>query len=231
MIGTTAIYVEEEKSMSGRPKRAEILQKYGHAGEHLPGTLLEALDHDEEWWHNIEIDFHRDRHNLWWSRLSYKKRAEWLLGQLWNCTDIVPSLTRSQVRNWFPDDPEPLTFARVARLLKRDLDSQIEPNPDDQQEDQEDRKQLERKEQRLLDRDEARFQRAWERPCGKWRLAVTRNYDLSKSIQFSSANDLTAEADAKALRNFAFAFSPFEDGTQIEILGDLAIPPVEPEEE
>jgi hypothetical protein len=114
--------------MSG-PKRAEMLQKYGHAGGHLRDALLDALDHNEDWWKSIEMDFYRERHILWWSRLSEKRRAEWLLGQLWNCTDIVPSLTRRQVMEWF-DEPEPFTYAQLTRLLKRDLDSQSAPSPD-----------------------------------------------------------------------------------------------------
>jgi hypothetical protein len=140
-----------------RPKRAEMLHKYGHAGGHLRDALLNALDYNEEWWHNIEISFIRERHNLWWSRLSAKKRAGWLLGQLWNCTDVVPGLTRLEVKDWLPDDPDPSTYAWLVRLLKRDLDSQIEPNPDGP-EDEEARKQLDREEQRFQDRKEQRLQ-------------------------------------------------------------------------
>jgi hypothetical protein len=99
----------EVKSMN-RPKRAELRQKHGHA--------------------NITIDFYRERHNLWWSRLSEKRRAEWLLGQLWNCTDILPGMARSEVREWFSENQEPFTFGQLARLLKRDLDSQNAPSPD-----------------------------------------------------------------------------------------------------
>lgn len=108
--------------MSG-PKRAEMLQKYGHAGGHLREALLDALDHTDDWWKDIEIDFNFARHNRWWNKLSDKKRAEWLLGQLWHCRDIVPGVVRREVASWFPDDPEPVTYAQLARLLKRDLDS------------------------------------------------------------------------------------------------------------
>ncbi len=52
--------------MSG-PRSAEMLQKYGHAGGHLRDALLEALDHNEDWWKNITMDFYRERHNLWWN--------------------------------------------------------------------------------------------------------------------------------------------------------------------
>jgi hypothetical protein len=112
------------------PKQAELLQKHGHAGGHLREALLDALDHNDDWWKNITIDFYRERHNLWWSRLSEKRRAEWLLGQLWNCTDILPGMAQSEVREWFSEDREPFTFGQLARLLKRDLDSQSAPSPD-----------------------------------------------------------------------------------------------------
>ncbi len=113
---------EAKTTTMGGPKRSEMLQTTGHAGGHLRDALLNALDHNDEWQENIEIDFDREEHNVWWSGLSERERAEWLLGQLWNCTDIVPSLTRTQVMDWHADDPEPFTYAQLARLLKRDLD-------------------------------------------------------------------------------------------------------------
>jgi hypothetical protein len=112
--------LREENKMAG-PKRSELLQQHGHAGGHLRDALLDALDYNDEWWKNIQIDFLRARHERWWNRLSDKSRAQWLLGQLWNCTDIVPNLARQEIRDWFPDDPEPFTYAQVARLLARDL--------------------------------------------------------------------------------------------------------------
>jgi len=49
------------------------------------------------------------------------ERADWLLGHLWNCTDIVPADTRLEVRDWFPDSNEPFTYAALSRLLAQDL--------------------------------------------------------------------------------------------------------------
>lgn len=76
------------------PKRSGTLQRYGHAGEHLRDALLEALEYQhmqhDDWWTHIELDFTDDSHNRWWERLSDKRRARWLLGQLWNCTDALP---------------------------------------------------------------------------------------------------------------------------------------------
>ena len=96
--------------MSG-PRRsgfaAEMLEKYRHAGGHLREALLDALDHDDEWWKHIEIDFNRERHNRWWSRLSDQHRAKWLLGQLWPillvvvvALILVGTLTPAVERRW-----------------------------------------------------------------------------------------------------------------------------------
>jgi hypothetical protein len=97
------------------PRRSEMLEKYGHAGGHLREALMDALDHRDEWWQHVEIDFNHERHNRWWSRLSARSRARWLLGQLWNCQDMVPSLVRSEF------DQDVGTFGRLARLLAEDL--------------------------------------------------------------------------------------------------------------
>ena len=103
------------------PKRATTLQMFGHAGGHLREALLEALDYPDDWWMHVEIDFTLERHNKWWSQLSGRRRASWLLGQLWNCTDIVPACTRQEVQAWFPDSNEPITYAVLSRLLAQDL--------------------------------------------------------------------------------------------------------------
>jgi hypothetical protein len=87
------------------PKRSEMLQEYGHAGGHLREALENAREFGDEWWHQVEIDFFRERHNRWWSRLSHAKRAHWLPGQPWNCTDVSADLKGSQSRRfgWEPE--------------------------------------------------------------------------------------------------------------------------------
>ena len=58
------------------------------------------------------------RDQRWWYTCSPKRRAEWLLGQLWHCTDIVPSLARQE----FEDEGSDVsTYARLVRLLAQDL--------------------------------------------------------------------------------------------------------------
>ena len=103
------------------PKRIKMLQRFGHAGEHLREALLEALNYSDDWWKHVEIEFNFRHHDEWWRGLSDRRRASWLLGQLWNCTDIVPGDTRCEVRDWFPNCQEPFTYAALTRLLAVDL--------------------------------------------------------------------------------------------------------------
>jgi hypothetical protein len=109
-----------------KPKASERYLKTGHAPGHIRECLLESLDHGEDWWQHLEMDFLRDRHQRWWDGATPLKRAYWLLGQLWHCTDIVGSQTLSEVQDWLlPDDPNANlgTYAKLARALKADLDA------------------------------------------------------------------------------------------------------------
>jgi hypothetical protein len=107
------------------PKRSGRLQRYGHAGGHLRDALLEALEcqhmqHDD-WWKHIELDFTDDRHNRWWERLSDKRRARWLLGQLWNCTDALPGVYLNEITDRDPEGRHMTSYAALVRLLAREL--------------------------------------------------------------------------------------------------------------
>lgn len=104
------------------PKRSETLQTYGHAGGHLRDALLDALEcGQDEWWKQIQIDFNHDRHNRWWQRISQRRRAAWLLGQLWNCTDILPSAYCNEITDRDPEGRHNFTYAVLARLLAEEL--------------------------------------------------------------------------------------------------------------
>jgi hypothetical protein len=98
------------------PKRNLRLKNSGHAGSYLREGLAEALDWGTDWWQYVEIDFHNDRDQEWWSKLSARSRARWLLGQLWDCTDIVPGALRSEF-----EGQNVITYARLARLLINEL--------------------------------------------------------------------------------------------------------------
>ena len=112
--------------MSG-PRKSEMLEKYGHAAGHLRDALLEALEHQDDWWQHIEIDFIHERHNRWWKRLSHKTRARWLLGQLWNCRDILPSAYCNELTDRDAEADEDLdrqnffTYGTLARVLAKEL--------------------------------------------------------------------------------------------------------------
>jgi hypothetical protein len=45
----------------------------------------DALSDDEVLW------FYRPEIRKYWEKLPAVDRAKWLIGQLWNCTDILPS--------------------------------------------------------------------------------------------------------------------------------------------
>ncbi len=112
-----------------KPQRSEQFLKTGHAPGHIRECLLEALDHNEDWWRNLKMDFMRERHQRWWDSASDSERAYWLLGQLWHCTDTVPSLERVSVMDWIGTEEEYFSYATLARALKQDLDEQLEEQP------------------------------------------------------------------------------------------------------
>ena len=116
-----------------KPQRSDRFLKTGHAPGHLRECLLNALEHDGDWFNHLEMDFLRERHQRWWNQASPSERALWLLGQLWSCNDVVPSLTRSMVRDWLDQDREHFSFATLARALKKDLEARAIPsNPQTQ---------------------------------------------------------------------------------------------------
>lgn len=52
----------------------------------------------------------------WWAGQTVEQRARWLTGQLWNCSDVVPSTTCMEL-----DLPQGSTYARAARHLRSAL--------------------------------------------------------------------------------------------------------------
>ena len=99
------------------PRRSELLHHYGHAGGHLRDALLNALEYDD-WWNHVEVEFYEDRDNRWFQSCSAKRRAQWLLGQLWHCTDVVPGLTRQEIAiNAGLKESQVGTYARLSRYL------------------------------------------------------------------------------------------------------------------
>jgi hypothetical protein len=92
----------------------------GHAPGHLRDALIEALEFswadDLPWWNLLEIDFFDPNRKAAWARADAQTRAIWLLGQLWNCTDIVPGDFCMTV-----GIPCGSSYAILARELKAEL--------------------------------------------------------------------------------------------------------------
>ena len=116
---------------------------------HVKGQIRElfmhcvgAWDGEAEWWASLE-DVHpsdlagrKVRQN--WTAMNKEDRARWLLGQLWNCTDICPrdvaasldipaGTYASVVRRLAVTDP-PDEFAElIRRVEKKQQQRQEEP--------------------------------------------------------------------------------------------------------
>jgi hypothetical protein len=87
---------------------------------HLPVTLNEALEQaegdDHPWYELICIHFFNPTKQQWWDGLDAGEQANWLLGQLWNCADIVPEYICA-----LTGVPGGCTYSRLARKLKAEL--------------------------------------------------------------------------------------------------------------
>lgn len=70
--------------------------------------------------HRVELT--DDRHNRRWERLSHKRRARWLLGQLWNCSDVLPSFYLDEITDRDPEGRHMNSYAVLVRLLARELE-------------------------------------------------------------------------------------------------------------
>jgi hypothetical protein len=92
----------------------------GHAPEYLTDALVEALERTfgitSSWWDGLEIDFNDEAKPAWWPEITNRERARWLMGQLWNCNDLVPWDICSRL-----DFPPGTSFAQMVRMLKSDL--------------------------------------------------------------------------------------------------------------
>lgn len=88
-------------------------------GGHAPGHLREWFEQYIEADQKIEGDVKEEIvEYLTQRRIALRGRSieEWLLGQLWDCTDIVPSALRSSVA--LVTDAEHFTYGAAARALK-----------------------------------------------------------------------------------------------------------------
>jgi hypothetical protein len=90
----------------------------GHAPGHLRDAfetaLVESGEFSDNWYDQLgneqPILFNDAKLQESWDNFSPKERGRWLIGQLWNCTDIMPSNLCSNL-----DLPSGSTFAKGAR--------------------------------------------------------------------------------------------------------------------
>ena len=61
-----------------------------------------------------------------WEAWSARERGRWLTGQLWNCTDVLPSSMVTDLEAVLPwhDDPLPGSYGRAARALRAEMTAQ-----------------------------------------------------------------------------------------------------------
>jgi hypothetical protein len=91
-------------------------QKGGHAPGHLRDAFAEAIENSggkRQWWDHIDADQFTDEQVRTMPR---EELASWLLGQLWNCTDVMPSSLCDDL-----ELPAGSTYAAGVRNLKSEL--------------------------------------------------------------------------------------------------------------
>ena len=97
-----------------------LASRGGHATGHLRDALHDCLllldTDDSPWYEPLEQEetllFRDRRQQLRWEKMSGEQRGRWLIGQLWNCRDILPWLDCSAL-----DLPHGSTYAQAARKL------------------------------------------------------------------------------------------------------------------
>jgi hypothetical protein len=94
-------------------------------GGHAPGHIREALENAliegeiDSWEQRVEIEWWNPAQESWWKTLSQNQRAQWVLGQLWNCTDCLPGAIHDLFRS--EHDVRVGSYAALARHLKGSL--------------------------------------------------------------------------------------------------------------
>jgi hypothetical protein len=87
----------------------------------LRNALLDTLDwaYEEHWFERLGEDedvliFRDPSMQQKWEAMTTTERANWLCGQLWNCSDILPGSTGEE----FGLNQSGETYARLVRILK-----------------------------------------------------------------------------------------------------------------
>ena len=92
----------------------------GHAPGHLGDALIEALESARgdarPWWELLDVLFFDPARQVWWDDSTAVERANWLIGQLWDCTDTVPGYIRETLGISYAS-----SYATMVRGLKKEL--------------------------------------------------------------------------------------------------------------
>jgi hypothetical protein len=120
-VGFTAL----NEGMPVRPRYRFRADRGGHAPGHISDALTTCID---EWfclggnWYDAlgkpeTIEFANPTMQRRWDRMKIRDRARWLVGQLWNCTDIIGGSYSSGL-----DLPGKQTIAAGVRYLATLID-------------------------------------------------------------------------------------------------------------
>ena len=92
-------------------------------GGHAPGHIREMFEQMFDGY-----DWEKDEDEIFYHD-GKKVSPQWVIGQLWNCTDIMPSCLRdsvSDIRDDYDSDFSQLsTYAQGARLLKGNIEKLV----------------------------------------------------------------------------------------------------------
>ncbi|MEK7996030.1 MAG: hypothetical protein AAB403_19695 [Planctomycetota bacterium] len=110
-----------------QPRRRRNLKYNPSRGGHAPGHLRDAFGacwdvlSAEHWYDALAEEdallFYEPKMQRKWEAMALTERARWLIGQLWNCSDIMPSDLCSTL-----EMPEGSTYAQAVRKLRADLE-------------------------------------------------------------------------------------------------------------
>ena len=103
-------------------EKKSVASRGGHAPGHLRDALLDCFEGQvsKPWYKPLgeseALVFRHQEMQAAWDVMGLKQRAQWLIGQLWNCTDVLPSMACENL-----DIQRGSTYAQAARKLKADL--------------------------------------------------------------------------------------------------------------
>jgi hypothetical protein len=82
-----------------------------HAPGHLRDGFVALVEGDED---ADGLFFYDPAKQERWEHMSAEERLSWLSGQLWNCTDVLPSDVCGEL-----EIPQGSTYAQAARLIRQ----------------------------------------------------------------------------------------------------------------